>query len=83
MEDLGVGDFDDEGNLNNIGQIHLGYLKAKCLCKLKRYSESLFQLAKIEQMTNLKEVLNERQQSKIMLYKAICMKQTKQYKQAV
>ena len=33
---------DANGNLNRLGQIQLGYLKAKCLCKLKRYSESLF-----------------------------------------
>lgn len=33
---------DCQGNLNELGQIQLGYLKAKCLCKLKRFSESLF-----------------------------------------
>lgn len=39
--------FDADGNLTRLGLVQLFYLKAKCLCKLERYSESLFQLAKI------------------------------------
>jgi len=39
--------FDVEGNLNLRGKAFVGYLKAKCLCKMKRYSESLFTLARI------------------------------------
>ena len=68
MHDLddGSGDcsqqtFDGEGNLTRLGHAQLVYLKAKCLCKLQRYSESLFQLAKIKQMSqNEYSVLSER-----------------------
>ena len=51
--------FDADGNLNRLGMIHLCYLKAKCLQKLKRYSECLFQLAKIEQMSDTSNLLPE------------------------
>jgi len=34
--------FDADGNLTTLGLAHLFYLKAKCLCKLDRFSESLF-----------------------------------------
>ena len=43
--------FDSEGKLTNYGQAVLHYVKAKSLCKLKRYSESLFELAKLQQMS--------------------------------
>ena len=88
LED-GTGDssqltFDGEGNLTRLGHAQLVYLKAKCLCKLQRYSESLFQLAKIKQMSqNEFSLLSERKQNKMQLYRAICMMHTKQYKQAV
>ena len=38
----GPNNFDADGNLNKMGQMQMGYLKAKCLYKMKRYSESLF-----------------------------------------
>ena len=40
--------FDEFGNLNQTGLFLLGYLKAKSLYKMERYSECLFQLAKIK-----------------------------------
>ena len=39
--------FDSEGKLTRHGQALLSYVKAKSLCKLRRYSESLFELAKL------------------------------------
>ena len=52
--------FDDQGNLNHRGKIFLSYLKAKCLCKLKRYSESLFTLARITSSESYVHELSER-----------------------
>ena len=40
--------FDEDGSINQRGLFLLGYLKAKSLYKLERYSECLFQLAKIK-----------------------------------
>ena len=63
--------FDEAGNLNARGKIFCNYLKAKCLCKLKRYSESLFTLARITSNDQFRTELNERQYFKVILYKGI------------
>ena len=80
---LQTSSINEENSTPVLNKVFLGYLKAKSLCKLHRYSESLFQLAKIEQMLGKLEQLPERQRSKLMLYKAVCLMETKQYKQTV
>ena len=51
--------FDQNGNLNARGKIFCNYLKAKCLCKLKRYSESMFTLARITSNDQFRSELTE------------------------
>ena len=75
--------FDIEGNLNSRGKAFVGYLKAKCLCKMKRYSESLFTLARITGSTLDLAQLSERQCWKTTLYKGIDLYYIKQYKETV
>ena len=75
--------FDDQGNLNHRGKIFINYLKAKCLCKLKRYSESLFTLARITSVESYVNGLSERQYLKVILYKGVDLFYIKQYMEAV
>ena len=75
--------FDDQGNLNHRGKIFISYLKAKCLCKLKRYSESLFSLARITSTESFAHELSERQCLKVILYKGVDLFYIKQYMEAV
>ena len=75
--------FDEAGNLNTRGKIFCNYLKAKCLCKLKRYSESLFALARITSNDQFRTELSERQYFKVILYKGINLFHVKQYMNAV
>ena len=58
------------------------YLKAKSLCKLKRYSESLQQLARL---TNLKDKVSlaPRHQLKLQFYEAVCLMKTLKYIEAI
>ena len=75
--------FDEQGNLNHRGKIFISYLKAKCLCKLKRYSESLFTLARITSTESYVHELSERQCLKVILYKGVDLFYIKQYMEAV
>ena len=58
------------------------YLKAKSLCKLKRYSESLQQLARLSNLKD-KVSLAPRHQLKLQFYEALCHIKTHKYIEAI